>query len=140
MLPLDKLSDKLLDIMQTLENCRSAVLSPLGIPATILDSTSGSKWQILQQSERANSRVAGFMVGIKESVTDLVKNIYKILYNEDLEVGRIQLHISEKTSVEYNNQINQSESISGLVNGISGILTNALQVMDSASPLIQNLS
>ena len=136
MLPLDKLSDKLLDIMQTLENCRSAVLSPLGIPATILDSTSGSKWQILQQSERANSRVAGFMVGIKESVTDLVKIIYKILYNEEIEVGRIQLHISEKTSVEYNNQINQSESISGLVNGISGILTNALQVMDSASPLI----
>ena len=136
MLPLDKLSDKLLDIMQTLENCRSAVLSPLGIPATILDSTSGSKWQILQQSERANSRVAGFMVGIKESVTDLVKNIYRTLYNEELEVGRIQLHISEKTSVEYNNQINQSESISGLVNGISGILTNALQVMESASPLI----
>jgi hypothetical protein len=136
MLPLDKLSDKLLDIMQTLENCRSAVLSPLGIPATILDSTSGSKWQILQQSERANSRVAGFMVGIKESVTDLVKNIYKILYNEELEVGRVQLHISEKTSVEYNNQINQSESISGLVNGISGILTNALQVMEAASPLI----
>ena len=60
----------------------------------------------------------------------------KILYNEEIEVGRIQLHISEKTSVEYNNQINQSESISGLVNGISGILTNALQVMDSASPLI----
>jgi len=138
MLPLDKLSDKLLDIMQTLENCRSAVLSPLGIPATILDSTSGSKWQILQQSERANSRVAGFMVGIKESVTDLVKNIYKILYNEDLEVGRIQLHISEKTSVEYNNQINQSESITGLVNGISGIITNALQVMESASPLVDS--
>ena len=138
MLPLDKLSDKLLDIMQTLENCRSAVLSPLGIPATILDSTSGSKWQILQQSERANSRVAGFMVGIKESVTDLVKTIYKILYNEDLEVGRIQLHISEKTSVEYNNQINQSESISGLVNGISGIITNALQVMESSAPLVDS--
>jgi hypothetical protein len=138
MLPLDKLSDKLLDIMQTLENCRSAVLSPLGIPATILDSTSGSKWQILQQSERANSRVAGFMVGIKESVTDLVRTIYKILYNEDLEIGRIQLHISEKTSVEYNNQINQSESITGLVNGISGILTNALQVMEASSPLVDS--
>jgi hypothetical protein len=136
MLPLDKLSDKLLDIMQSLDNCRAAVLSPLGIPATILDSTSGSKWQILQQSERANSRVTGFMVGIKESVQDLVINLYKILYNDDLDPGRVQLHISEKTSVEYNNQINQSESISGLVNGISGILTNALQVMEAATPLI----
>lgn len=136
MLPLDKLSDKLLDIMQSLDNCRAAVLSPLGIPATILDSTSGSKWQILQQSERANSKVTGFMIGIKESVQDLVRVLYKTLYNADLDPGQIQLHISEKTSVEYNNQINQSESISGLVNGISGILTTALQVIDSATPLI----
>ena len=137
MLPLDKLSDKLLDIMQSLDNCRAAVLSPLGIPATILDSTSGSKWQILQQSERANSKVTGFMIGIKESVQDLVRTLYRLLYNEELDPGQIQLHISEKTSVEYNNQINQSESISGLVNGISGILTTALQVMDSATPLVE---
>lgn len=136
MLPLDKLTDKLLDIMQNLDNCRSNVLSPLGIPATILDSTSGSKWQILQQSERANSRVTGFMGGIKESVSTLVGTIYRILYGEELDPALIQLHISEKTSVEYNNQINQSESISGLVTGITSILTNALQVLESSAPLI----
>ena len=72
----------------------------------------------------------------KVHINSYTIKFYKTLYNEELEVGRIQLHISEKTSVEYNNQINQSESISGLVNGISGILTNALQVMESASPLI----
>ena len=136
MLPLDKLSDKLLDIMQNLDACRSGVLSPLGIPSTILDSTSGSKWQILQQSERANSRVTGFMTGIKESVTNLTCMIYKTLYGEELDPSLLQLHISEKTSVEYNNQINQSESISGLVSGISGILTNSLQTLEAAAPLI----
>lgn len=136
MLPLDKLSDKLLDLMQNLDNCRSNVLSPLGIPATILDSTSGSKWQILQQSERANSRVTGFMTGIKESVTRLAAKIYETVYHEEIDPSRIQLHISEKTSVEYNNQINQSESIGGLVNGITGIVTNALQTLEGSAPLI----
>lgn len=136
MLPLDKLSDKLLDIMQNLDTCRSNVLSPLGIPSTILDSTSGSKWAILQQSERANSRVAGFMTGVKDSVTSLVCILYDTLYNKPLDPSLVKLHVSEKTSVEYNNQINQSESVSGLMTGITGILTNALQMLESATPLL----
>lgn len=136
MIPLDKLSDKLLDIMQNLDNCRNNVLSPLGIPSTILDSTSGSKWAILQQSERANSKVTGFMTGLKDSVTNLVGILYNILYNEEIDPSLIKLHISEKTSVEYNNQINQSESISNLVTGITTILTNSLSTLENAAPLI----
>ena len=46
MLPLDKLTDKLLDIMQTIDQCKNNVLSPLGLPATLMDSTSGSKWMV----------------------------------------------------------------------------------------------
>ena len=137
MLPLDKLSDKLLDILQSLDSCRNNVLSPLGLPSTLLDSTSGSKWAILQQSERANSRVTSFMIGIKDSVFNLVQTIYRILYDEELDPSRIKLHISEKTSVEYNNQLNQSESVSGVVNGISGILQTSLQTLEGASPLIE---
>ena len=136
MLPLDKLSDKLLDIMQTLDQCRNNVLGPLGLPSTIIDSTSGSKWQVLQQSERANSRVASFMAGIKDSVTNLVCSIYEVLYGTELDPSLVKLHISEKTSVEYNNQINQSESINGLVQGISNIIQTSLQTLDFASPLI----
>jgi hypothetical protein len=89
MLPLDKLSDKLLDLMQNLDNCRNSVLSPLGIPSTILDSTSGSKWTILQQSERANSRITGFMDGIKDSVINLVCTIYRVIYQRDLDPSLI---------------------------------------------------
>jgi hypothetical protein len=136
MVPLDKLSDKLLEIMQSLDQCRAAVLSPLGLPTTLTDSTSGSKWAVLQQSERANSRVASFMDGIKDSVINLVSNIYKKVYNEDLDTSLIKLHITEKTSVEYNNQINQSESITGLVGGITNLLQNSLQSLEGAMPLI----
>lgn len=136
MIPLDKLSDKLLDIMQNLDGCRSNVLSPLGIPSTILDSTSGSKWAILQQSERANSKVSSFMNGIKESVVSLVCTLHSIVYGEDLDPSLIKLHISEKTSVEYNNQINQSESIGGLMQGITGLLTTSLTTLEAAYPLV----
>jgi len=136
MLPLDKLSDKLLDIMQTLDQCKANVLGPLGLPSTILDSTSGSKWMVLQQSERANSRVAAFMSGIKDSVTALICAIYRVMYGSEIDPSQIKLHVSEKTSVEYNNQINQSESISSLVTGMSTIVANAIQVLDQASPLI----
>jgi len=136
MLPLDKLTDKLLDIMQTLDACKANILGPLGLPTTLMDSTSGNKWQVLQQSERANSRVSGFMNGIKSSVVALVCNIYKVVYDEELDPALIKLHISEKTSVEYNNQINQSESINGLVQGVTSIIQNAIQTVETAAPLI----
>lgn len=136
MLPLDKLTDKLLDIMQTLDACKANILGPLGLPTTLMDSTSGNKWQVLQQSERANSRVSGFMNGIKSSVVALVCNIYKVVYDEELDPSLIKLHISEKTSVEYNNQINQSESINGLVQGVTSIIQNAIQTVETAAPLI----
>jgi hypothetical protein len=136
MLPLDKLSDKLLEIMQTIDQNKAGILGPLGLPATMIDSSSGSKWQVLQQSERANSRVAAFISGIKDSITNLVCNIYEKIYNSKLDPSLIKLHICEKTSVEYNNQINQSESISGLLGGISNIIQNALQTLDIATPLL----
>lgn len=139
MLPLDKLSDKLLDMLQSVDQCKSNVLGPLGLPNTIVDSTSGSKWAILQQSERANSRVSSFMSGIKDSVTSLVITIHEILYpgSSKLDPSLIKLHISEKTTVEYNNQLNQSESIGSLVQGISGILQGGLQTLELAAPLVE---
>ena len=136
LLPLDKLSDKLMDILQTIDQCRNNILGPLGLPSTLMDSTSGNKWMVLQQSERANSRVSAFMTGVKDSVINLVCTIYRVIYSEELDPSLVKLHISEKTSVEYNNQINQSESINGLLQGITGIIQNSLQTLDMAAPLI----
>lgn len=136
LLPLDKLSDKLLELMQNLDQCRQNILSPLGIPMSIFDSASGSKWAILQQSERANSRIASLMSGVKNSIIDLVSSIYRTIYKEEIDPSNIKLHIFEKSTVEYNNQLNQSESINSLIQGISQVLQNSLQTMDIAGPLI----
>ena len=137
LVPLDKLTDKLIDILQSIDQCKSNVLGPLGLPSTLLDSTSGSKWMVLQQSERANSRVAAFMAGIKDSVSNLVCTLHRRIYGDDLDPSLIRLHISEKTSVEYNNQINQSESVNNLLNGVTSILQNALQTLDLGAPLVE---
>ena len=136
LLPLDKLSEKLLELMQNLDQCRQGILSPLGIPSSIYDSASGSKWAILQQSERANSRVASLISGIKSSIIELVASIYRNLYNDEIDTSNIKVHIFEKSTVEYNNQINQSESINALVQGISNLVQSSLQTLDTAGPLI----
>ena len=122
--------------MQNLDYVRNSVLAPLGLPSSIMDGTSGNKWSILQQSERANSRVSSFISGIKDSVSDLVCNIYKTLYNEDLDPSLIQLHLFSKTTVEYNNQLNESESIGNLITQLSQIITNSLQTLEQSAPLI----
>lgn len=132
----DKLGDRYMEILQSLDITRQAVLSPLGLPLSILDSTIGNKWAILQSSERANSRVNSFMTGIKESVSALVGTIYKILYDESLDLSCLRLHVLEKSTVEYNNALNTLENVNGLVGGISGIITNALQTLEVAGPLL----
>ena len=76
------------------------------------------------------------MSGVKDSVTNLVCAIYRRIYGNDLNPSLIKLHICEKTSVEYNNQVNQSESVNGLVQSIMTILQNAIQTIDITAPLV----
>lgn len=132
----DKLNDKILEMMQTLEQNRQSILSTIGLPASILDSTSGNKWAILQSSERANSKVNSIMLGIKESTVALVCKIYKIIYKDELDPSLVKIHFLEKSTVEYNNTLNTIENISSLVQGISGVLTTSLQTLEATTPLI----
>lgn len=132
----DKLSDKLLELMQSLEQTKQNVLGALGIPGSILDGTIGTKWSILQSSERANSRIFSIMTGLKESVTALVQTIYKVMYSESLDPSNIKLHLLEKSTVEYNNAANTLESVSGMASGIVNLVTSAIQGLDMSMPLI----
>lgn len=133
---LDKLSSKALEILQMIDQTRNGILSSCGIPSSITDSQSGNKWVVLQSSERAVSRVTSIMNGIKNSIVELAGDIYYHLYNEEIDPANIKVHIFEKSTVEYNNQINQSESISNLVQGISGIIQQGIQTLDGVAPLI----
>ena len=132
----DKLSDKILELMQSLDQTKQGVLGALGIPGSILDGTIGTKWSILQSSERASEKVHDFMLGIDESVSALVQTIHKLMYEESIDPSLIKLHILKKSTVEYNNIQNTLESVSGLVNGVTTLITSALQSLDMSMPLI----
>lgn len=133
----DKLSDKLIEIMQSLDQTKANILAAVGIPSGALDNSAGSKWTILQQSERLNSRINSIMNGVNDSVTELVRTLYKILYNEEIDSSLIRMHLLEKSTVTYNNQINQAESINNLVQSISNILTTSLQTLDNVGTFIE---
>ena len=136
---LDKLSDKLLDMMQTLDTNKNNILATLGLPSSILDGTA-TKWQVLQQSERANSKVSSFITGIKDSITNLIQGIYKTIYNEDLDVSLIQLHLFSKTTTEFNSVLNEVESVNSMVQGISQVITNSLQTLEQSAPKLYSES
>lgn len=132
----DKLSEKLLEILQGLEQTKSNILATVGIPSGALDNSAGSKWTILQQSERLNSRINSVMNGISASVTALICTIYKIIYNEELDTSLVKLHLLEKSTVTYNNQINQAESVNNLIQQVSNVLTTSIQTLDQIGSLI----
>lgn len=133
---LDKLSDKFYEVMQTIDQTKQAILSPLGIPVSMVDGTSGSKWQVLQQSERLNSRVNSIMSGISDSVTALVRTVYKSIKDEEIDSSRIKVHLMEKSTVEYNNTLNTLENVQALVSGVTNIIMTAQQTLDASAPLV----
>jgi hypothetical protein len=134
----DKLSDKLMEIMQTLDQTRQQVLSTIGVPASMIDGSLGAnKWQILQTSERAASKTLAIITGLKESIKSLVRTIYKVIYNETIDPDLIRIHAFSKNTVEYNNSMNTMENVSALTSGISNILMQALQTLDQSFPLLE---
>jgi hypothetical protein len=122
--------------MQTVDQSRANVLGTVGLPSSILDSTSGNKWQVLAASEKANSRVNALLGSIKDSTVNLVCKIYKIIYKDELDPSLVKVHFIGKSTVDYNNSLNTIENVSSLVQGISNILTTALQTLESTVPLV----
>lgn len=132
----DKLSEKLLELLQSLDQSKQSVLGALGIPGSILDGSIGTKWAILQSSERANSKIYSIMTGISESVLSLVLTIHKLMYDEPLDPSQVKLHILEKSTVEFNNTLNTLESVSNVSSGIMNLISSSLQGLDMSMPLV----
>lgn len=132
----DKLGDKMMEILQTLDQTRQQVLSTIGVPSTIMDGTMGNKWQILQTSERAASKTLSIITGLKESIRSLVRTIHKVIYNETIDPDLIRIHAFSKNTVEYNNSMNTMENVTSITNGISSIILQALQTIDQSAPLL----
>ena len=132
---LNKITQKIQEIRMELDNCRENVLSTMGIP---LDLFSGrvTKWEALKTSERLNSRINSFINTIKSSVINAARVVNRNLYNnEDIDPDSIEVHMFSKTTVEYNNQINNAEAISSIAQQIATVLEISLRTLEMSGPL-----
>lgn len=131
---LNKINQKIQEMRMELDNCKDSVLSVMGIS---LDVAQGriSKWEILKVSERMNSKVNSIISGLKSSIVTAIDVISRNLYNEEIAPELVEVHLFNRTTIEYNNLINTSESISALTQQISTVVEMALRTIEIAGPL-----
>lgn len=131
---LNKINQKLQEMRMELENCKDSVLSVMGIS---LDMAQGriSKWEVLKMSERLNSKINSVISGIKSSIVSAVDVISRNLYEDELDPSLVDVHLFSRTTIEYNNLINTSESITTLTQQMITIIESALRALEMAGPL-----
>lgn len=132
---LSKITQKINDMRMELDNCKESVLSVMGIS---LDVAQGriNKWEVLKMSERLNSKINSVITGIKSSIVRAVDVISRVLYNEEVDPNNVEVHLFSRTTIEYNNLINTSESITTLSQQMSAVIENALRTLELAGPLL----
>ena len=86
-------------------------------------------------SERLNSRINAVISGIKSGIVNAVDVISRNLYNEPVDSNNVVVNLFSRTTIEYNNLINTSESISTLTQQMSTVLEMALRTLEVAGPL-----
>ena len=131
---LSKISQQIDKIRMELDTCKDSVLSVMGITSDVAQGRA-SKWEVLKMSERLNSRINAVISGIKSGIVNAVDVISRNLYNEPIDSNNVVVNLFSRTTIEYNNLINTSESISTLTQQMSTVLEMALRTLEVAGPL-----
>jgi hypothetical protein len=131
---LNKVSQLIDKIRMELDICRESVLNVMGLTSDIAQGRI-SKWEVLKMSERLNSKVNAVISGLKSSIVNVVDVVSRNLYNEPIDPNLVEVHLFSRTTIEYNNLLNTSESIAGLNQQMYSVLEMALRTLDMAGPL-----
>lgn len=131
---INKINQKIQEIRMELDNCRDNVMSSMGLSSDIYNNRL-SKWDALKTSERLNSRINSYVSGLKSSIIDAVRVISLNVYDEDIDVNNVEVHLFSRTTVEYNNMSNNAEVIGMLIQQISNILEMGLRTMEISNGL-----
>lgn len=135
---LNKINQKIQEMRMELDNCKDSVLNTMGIS---LDLAQGrmSKWDTLKASERLNSRVNAIITGLKNSIAEICNVLSNIYYEEDMDEDQVEVLLFNRTTVEYNNLINTSESITQLTQQINNVVEMALRTLEMAGPFFNQV-
>lgn len=131
---LNKINQKIQEIRMELDNCRDNVMSSMGLSSDIYNNRL-SKWEALKTSERLNSRINSYISGLKSSIIEACRVISLNLYEEDLDVNNVEVHLFSRTTTEYNTMTNSAEVIGTLIQQMSTILEMGLRTLEIAGPL-----
>lgn len=136
---LNKINQKIQEIRMELDNCRDNVMSSMGLSSDIYNNRL-SKWEALKTSERLNSRINSYISGLKSSIIEACRVISLNLYEEDLDVNNVEVHLFSRTTTEYNTMTNSAEVIGTLIQQMSTILEMGLRTLEIAGPLFDQIA
>lgn len=132
---LNKITQKINEMRMELENCKDSVLSVMGITSDVSQGRM-NKWEVLKMSERLNSKINAVIAGIKASIVSAVDVIARNIYKDSIDPNLVEVHLFSRTTIEYNNLINTSESITTLSQQMSTVIETALRTLELAGPLL----
>ena len=136
---LNKINQKIQEIRMELDNCRDNVLETMGLSSDLYNNRL-SKWDALKTSERLNSRINSYISGLKSSIQEICRVISLNIYEEDLDINSVEVHLFSRTTTEYNIMTNSAEVIGGLIQQMSTILEFGLRTLEIAGPLFDQQS
>lgn len=125
---LSKITNKIQEIESTQDNKLDDILTSLSIPKALRDG-SATKWDAIKSSQRLNSKINSI---IKDIVSSLISEaIYFIndRFHIILDPNEIKCGLFNKTDVDYNNAITNTQIIAELTQGIQQILANTGQTL-----------
>jgi hypothetical protein len=125
---LSKVTEKLNTIEQSQDTKKDIIMNTCCIPRALYSGES-TKWDAIKSSQRLNSRIHSYAVGISDSIRDEALFITKDMTGVELSPSDITVNLFKKTDVDYNQSISGMEILSTVMQGISTILTNCQQTI-----------
>ena len=123
---LSKITNKIQEIEQSQEQKKEAILTSCSIPSSLFNGQS-TKWDAIKSSQRLNSKVHGFVTSIVNSLKIEVRKMYKSRFRSEIKLDDIQIHMFNKTDVDYNVAITNAQIMGELNQGIAQVMSAANQ-------------
>lgn len=118
---LSKITNKIQEIESTQDNKKENILTSISIPRSLYNGES-TKWDAIKSSQRLNSRINNYVVGITDSIKFEVMETYKELTGREIKPDQVKINLFTKTDADYNVALTNTEIIGQLVEGVQRIL------------------
>jgi hypothetical protein len=125
---LSKITNKIQEIESSQDNKLDNILTSLSIPKALRDG-SATKWDAIKSSQRLNSKINSIVKDITSSLCIEACKLIKYRFNVNIDPQQLTCNLFNKTDVDYNVAITNTQIVSELTQGIQQILSNGSQTL-----------